>query len=220
MPSGLGIPVIVTRAEPGASETAARLAAMGLQPVRAPVLTLKPNADTPILHAEALSGLVFTSANGVRCYAARAVDRDLPAWCVGPATARAAREAGFDQVFESAGNASDLAAFIATHTKPDRKPLLHVANTAAKGDLKRRLEQASFKVTFCPLYKMVAASELPAAVQALLGSEAPAIVLIHSAKGAEAFASLVQTLPTGQLIAGRWCGGCGSRSILGWRYSP
>ena len=36
------IPIIITRAEPGASETEARLRAMGLNPVLAPMLTLVP----------------------------------------------------------------------------------------------------------------------------------------------------------------------------------
>ena len=38
----MSLPVIVTRAEPGASETMARLQAMGLHAMAAPMLALAP----------------------------------------------------------------------------------------------------------------------------------------------------------------------------------
>lgn len=198
--AGSNLPVIITRAEPGTHETAARLIAIEQTPIPAPVLCIQPNASVEIPANTGLSGLVFTSANGVRCYIARSNNLNIPAWCVGPATAKAARDAGFETVHESAGNAVDLAHHIARHSKPADKPLLHVANDAAKGDLKRQLEQFGFKVQFCPLYRMRQADGLPdAAIEALVGDK-PALVLIHSAKGAEAFVSLVKDLALKQLV--------------------
>lgn len=195
------IPVIITRAEPGTSETAARIEALGAEPILASVLSLQPDPDAPLADLKSVTGLVFTSANGVRVYAEREGDRTLTAWCVGPATATAAREAGFSDVRESAGNAIDLAEFIAANAKPSSHPLLHVANAAAKGDLKAELERLGFAVQFTPLYRMQPAAALPdAAIQALT-QEAPAIVLIHSAKGAERFAALCENLSRDQLTA-------------------
>ena len=57
----------------------------------------------------ATDALLFTSANGVRALAALTPRRDLPALCVGPATAAAARQAGFVNCFEAAGDARALA---------------------------------------------------------------------------------------------------------------
>lgn len=184
-------PFLVTRAEPGASETAARLREMQLSPVLAPMLTLEVRDAGNMPPANTLSGLVFTSANGVRTYAAQRADRALSTWCVGPATAAAARAAGFAQIHQSSGNAADLAAFIQAHRRPDSRPLLHVANAAAAGGLKRALEAAGIAVTFAPLYDMKAADKFPDPVQALLTGAKPGVVLIHSAKGAAAFAALV-----------------------------
>ncbi len=188
------LPVIVTRAEPGASETAARLEAMGVQALVSPVLSVQSDASVALPDLSTVSGLVFTSANGVRTFVERSNDRSHAAWSVGPATAAAAREAGFDQVFESAGNAVDLANFIAAHATPGPKPLLHVANAAAKGDLKSTLAELGFTVTFAPLYAMQPAAVLaPGAVNALEAGQA-CIVLVHSAKGAERFATLIDDL--------------------------
>ena len=185
------IPIIVTRAEPGASETIARLRGMGRTVISSPILSLHERSDVPIAPTSDLSGLVFTSANGVRVFAAREQDRSLTAWCVGPATAEAAQVAGFQTVMESAGNAEDLANYIAEHSAPDEKPLLHVANTAATGTLKSTLEMHGFTVEFAGLYEMRPATELPSDVQDLVHRKAPAILLIHSNKGATAFANLL-----------------------------
>ncbi len=183
-------PILVTRAEPGASETVARLRAMQLSPVPASMLTLRMREAERMPAHIALSGLVFTSANGVRTYADQRTDRNLCAWCVGPATAEAARAAGFEQVQQSSGNAADLAAFILNHRAPDLRPLLHVANAAAAGGLKRALEAAGIAVIFAPLYEMTQAVKFSEGVHELLANGIPGVVLIHSAKGAAAFAAL------------------------------
>ncbi|WOR14578.1 uroporphyrinogen-III synthase [Hyphomonas sp. FCG-A18] len=204
------VPVIVTRAQPGARETLTRLTEAGIMAIEAPVLSIEPDPTQPLPNPEILSGLVFTSANGVRAYLNHEDDRQLTAWCVGPATAKAAREAGFMDVRESAGDAVDLARFIAAKSQPTDKPLLHVANAAAKGDLKAQLEAVGFGVTFCPLYAMAVSPSLPEAAIKLLQAQMPAIVIAHSTKGAEAFLKLAKDLPhihlTGLAISVRAAG--------------
>ena len=185
-------PVIVTRAEPGASETIRRLDQLGHTALRVPALTLHEQADTALPPSNAISGLVFTSANGVRTYAARRDDRHQAVWCVGPATAEAAQQEGFSTVHQSSGNALDLAHFIASRSAPTDVPLLHVANAAAAGILRRELEALGFAVQFAPLYEMRPTRHMPSGVLDLIAHGKPAIILIHSAKGAQAFASMLE----------------------------
>ncbi|MEM7329460.1 MAG: uroporphyrinogen-III synthase [Pseudomonadota bacterium] len=193
--SASSVSIIVTRAEPGASVTAEHLRARGMTVILAPALTLDPDPDTPLPAPEMLSGLVFTSANGVRTYAARRNDRALTAWCVGPATAAAAALAGFSDIRESAGNAVDLANFIAAQSTPADQPLLHVANAAAIGGLKQTLMALGFSVIFAPLYQMRPAAALSAEMTELIAGGDTAILLIHSAKGAAAMAALLPEEP-------------------------
>lgn len=165
---------------------------LGLNAVSAPMLTLEPMPETQLPDAQDLAALVFTSANGVRTYAERRLDRALTTWCVGPATAEAARHAGFSDIRESAGNAIDLADFISAHATPSNRPLLHVANAAATGTLKQTLTRLGFDVNFAPLYAMRPADTLPDSLKQLIDRGAPAIILIHSAKGAAALANVIQ----------------------------
>jgi uroporphyrinogen-III synthase len=193
--SRVDIPIIVTRAEPGAAETVARLRACGWEAVSAPMLSLNELPGTHLPSGSDISGLIFTSANGVRAYTKRAKERALPAWCVGPATATAARTAGFTDVRESAGNAKDLADFIVAHATPGDRPLLHVANAAAVGQLQQDLTNRGYRVAFAPLYEMRPAQDLPDALTRLIAVGTPAILLLHSAKGAAATSALIRTLP-------------------------
>ncbi|MEL6324184.1 MAG: uroporphyrinogen-III synthase [Pseudomonadota bacterium] len=194
--------IVVTRAMPGAAETEARLREQGLKTASAPMLALKPLPAPNLPNAASLSGLVFTSANGVRTYADIRSDRNLTAWCVGPATARAASEAGFSDIRESAGNAADLVKFIAGQSPPSQAPLLHIANAAAAGNLKQGLEDRGYSVRFEALYEMRAATALPAAFAALIQSTEPVVILIHSAKGATALSHLCpDPFPTNWTIA-------------------
>jgi uroporphyrinogen-III synthase len=183
-------PILVIRAEPGASETAGRLKEMGLTPVVSPALGLS-RTDATVPDLSAFEGLIFTSANGVRFLIEACGPIPLPAWCVGPATASEALREGFSPVYQSSGDAHDLAHYIAHHWDEDRpRSLLHVANSAAKGIVKEALEAEGFTVTFAPLYEATHAAALSAPAKSALTSGEPVICLIHSAKGAEAFQSL------------------------------
>ena len=85
-PSNLVPAVWITRAEPGASGTAARAAALGFDPRVVPLLELADLAVAP----EDLEGggpLAFSSANGVRAFARLSTRRAGPVYVVGPATA-------------------------------------------------------------------------------------------------------------------------------------
>ena len=103
--------VWVTRAEPGASRTAARLEALGFEPVVAPLLAVRPLA--PLIDLTGIAALAFTSRNGVEAFAALTSDRDRPVFTVGDATAEAARATGFTDVRSASGDARALARLIA-----------------------------------------------------------------------------------------------------------
>jgi uroporphyrinogen-III synthase len=180
------LPVIVTRAEPGASETMARLAAMDVTPIASPMLSLaRLDVDMPDLSG--VQHLVFTSANSVRFFTEASSVRAAKAWCVGPSTAGAAREAGFAAVYEGAGDAAALAADILVALPEGTEGVLHVANEAAAGDLVARLKEGGLPAEFLALYETRPSEDLTPEAEAALAA-GPACVLIHSAKGAAAFA--------------------------------
>jgi uroporphyrinogen-III synthase len=186
----------VTRAQPGADATAARLTAAGLRPLVAPLLeTHALAADPPEL--DGVDALAFTSANGVRAFAALASDpafgRDLAAFCVGGATAAAAQAAGFTEVVSAEGDVAALAARL-TASLPAGARVLHPGATETAGDLATPLAAADLQLTAVPLYVTRAAEAVPAAVVAALAARALDALLVHSPKAGRAAAALLAPL--------------------------
>lgn len=186
--------VIVTRAQPGADETAARLTRLGYTAIVSPALTITPIPETRLPDVQESDGLVFTSANGVRAFAEICRMRMVTAYCVGPATAAAAKAAGFEDIRNADGDSGDLADLIRAQVSNKAGRFLHIANEAAAGALVDDLRLAGFETLFLALYRAEPAPALaPPARDMILRRDAGA-VLIHSAKGAEAFGGLCREM--------------------------
>ena len=193
--------VIVTRAEPGAADTAQRLVAAGYRPVLSPMLALV-RTDVQLRNLAIAAGVIFTSANGVRFFCGESTRRDLVAWCVGPATFAAASAAGFATCHNADGDGAALADLITAQARSKGGPLIHVANAAAQGDLANTLRARGFDVVFAPLYAAEPVQHLTDAAEAVLRTNQPSIIAVHSAKGAAAFAEAAAELDlTGQYAA-------------------
>lgn len=123
-------PVLLTRPAPASERLAARLAALGAEPVVSPLLRIRRAEALP----ELAPGLLFTSVNGVEAYRALGGPPGRPAWCVGPRTARAARAAGL-AVRGTAPDAEALARLV----PGDAPPLLHLRGAVQRGDLAAEL---------------------------------------------------------------------------------
>jgi uroporphyrinogen-III synthase len=172
--------VWVTRAEPGASRTAARLRDMGLEPLVHPLLAVE-HLKPALPDLDRFAALAFTSANGVAAFAALTPRRDRPVFAVGETTAQAARQAGFVAVRSADGDLTALARLIAAELN-DAVLLVPLAETPA-GDLSAALEAAGARnitVAILSVYRTTHTSLIPPVCDA---------VLIHSPRAGEALAS-------------------------------
>ena len=180
--------VWVTRASPGAEQTAARVTMMGLQAVVAPLLETMLIGQGPI-DLNGVAALAFTSANGVRAFAARCDERDRPVFAVGDGTASAARLAGFDDVRSARGDVAALARAIAGAARNGRRGVvLHPGAAEPAGDLVGSLATMGVVARALPLYRTSSAT-LSAAVLATIPSFDAA--LVHSPKAARALAAVL-----------------------------
>jgi uroporphyrinogen-III synthase len=177
--------VLVTRSEPGASETAERLSAAGYLPIVEPVFTIEAlPAEIPEFDA-----LAFTSANGARQFASLSSRRDVPVFCVGARTAEEAREAGFSSVTSADGDANALAALI-TRQLSKQSRLLHAGNEDSRGDVAGQMRAKGYAASFLPIFRAVArAAPGPVLAEHIAGKAAFDVVLIHSPRGASILAS-------------------------------
>lgn len=190
----------MTRAEPGAGRTAARLRALGFEPLVAPLIATRPLPGPPP-DLSGVGALAFTSRAGVTAFVERAgaavPDRSafdppafaLPVFAVGDATAQAARAAGFRDVRSAAGAGRDLLALIERDGPPG--VVLHPGAREPAFDLVPALVAAGRPARALALYETAPAAALPPPAAAALAQGRIDAVLIHSPAAARALAGLV-----------------------------
>ena len=166
--------VLVTRPEPAASRTAARLRALGHEVTAAPLLIPRALAWQPPLGD--WQAVALTSASAAALGGSGLANlAHLPAYAVGAATADAARIAGFSDVRSARGDATAVFA----HAAADGiERLLHLAGA----ERSPATVPAGLIVGVAEVYAADLASVLPAV--------AADLVLLYSARTAAQFAAL------------------------------
>lgn len=117
--------------------------------------------ETPVTQYQ---GLIFTSENGVRAFALTKGYQNIPAYCVGKRTTKAASEAGL-KTFSADGSADDLIAMIMAADVIG--PLLHIRGEHTRGDIASRI---TVQVDEIITYRQSAQLLSDEARSALLGS--------------------------------------------------
>lgn len=174
--------VLVLRPEPGASRTAALLAARGFDPILYPLFAVEPLAwDRP--PEGAFDALLLTSANAVRHIGAGiGAMRSLPSYCVGEATAQAARDSGFADVRLGGG---DAASTIPLLVADGRSRVLHPC-----GEDVRPFDAHGLCIERMPVYRAAERGDA-AGLEALVRSRAPTVAMVHSPRAGERLDSLL-----------------------------
>ena len=191
----------ITRAEPDARRTAEAVAAAGHRPLISPLIRVAPLTSAADRLAKALMGvgaLAFTSANGVRAFAALRPlsDRHLAVFAVGAATARSAREAGFAVVISAEGDVAALARRIAAENPAPVGVVLHCGALEPAGDLVGELERRDRSARFVAVYETMPQAPTRELLTAL-EQDPPGVgaVLIHSPRAAEELARVLAERP-------------------------
>lgn len=182
--------LLVTRPQPDADALAARLEALGVEAVIAPLMTVAP-VPGAAADLDGVQALIFTSANGVRAFAHISPERTLPVFAVGDATAAAAHDAGFRTVASAGGDVEDLARLVRGRLDPAKGALFHAAGRDVAGDLKGALESAGFTLRRAVLYRAETVARLPEPAARALGELLLDGVLLFSPRTAASFVSLV-----------------------------
>lgn len=176
--------LLVTRPEPDASETAARLRALDIDALVDPLLFAR-TLTTTLPPADGFAALAITSANALRALHDRGeIPRlqTLPVYAVGDRSAAAARELGFAQVVSAEGNLEDLVALLARAGVDG--PVLYPTARQQAGDLAKALAPHGVMVITAAVYEMTPAERLTAELSACDGA------LFYSRRTAETFTRL------------------------------
>jgi uroporphyrinogen-III synthase len=188
---------VITRPLDEAEPLAAALQAKGYATLVEPMLRIV-EIPAPIPDLKSYDALAFTSANGVRFFAARSPRRGLPAFAVGDRTAAALRDSGFTDVRVAAGDAEALGGVIRA-ASPAISRLLHVSGEATARDL-AALVVAGQSVDRLVLYSAIAADDFSPDLVAALYACTVGYVLFFSPRTASVFGTIVAKLGLTEMI--------------------
>lgn len=194
--------VLVTRPEPAASRTAARVRALGMEPVLLPVS--KTRLDPAALERvrdRSWSAIAVTSANAIAALAAKkgvvGVWRDLPFFAVGTRTGEAARAAGFADVRTGSGRGRDLASAVAAGLGGGL--LLYCAGEPRSPEFEAGLVAAGIGFETVVCYRMEAVAHSAEAVTAAAATSD--VILLYSRESASRFFRLLPEAGSATLAA-------------------
>jgi uroporphyrinogen-III synthase len=180
---------LITRPLEDAKPLAELLAGRGVECTVEPLLEIAPLPEAAI-DLDGVQALLFTSANGVRAFAAKSSRRDLKVLTVGDGSATVAREVGFSDVTAAGGDVDTLADLALRTLDPKAGPLFHGAASVLAGDLQGKLEAAGFTLRRVVLYEAKTASALSPETRMNLALGGIDMVLLFSPRTARTFAEL------------------------------
>ena len=187
--------LLVTRPQPDATELIEGLQQAGHVVSYFPLLEIKFQAQVKLPKAMPQAVLV-TSANGAR---ALKNHRQMPgladtlAITVGPASARAARQAGFNNIAQTGrGDVIGVIAYVREHLSPTDGPLLYASGAKTSGDLVGELQGSGFDVDRVVLYQAEPAASLPQKICQLVNRGELDGVLLFSPRTAKIWISLTK----------------------------
>jgi|KBSMisStaDraftv2_1062788.scaffolds.fasta_scaffold203696_2 uroporphyrinogen-III synthase len=168
--------LLVLRPEPGASATVKRAKTRILNAIATPLFEVEP-VDWHAPEAAGFDGLLLTSANAVRHggEGLRAF-RGLKAYCVGEASAAAARDAGFD-----VASIGDIGVERLLRSLEADLKLLHLA-----GEDRKETADARQEITSVTVYRSRVIDDVE--LDVANGS----VALVHSARAGRRFAEVMR----------------------------
>jgi len=187
--------VLVTRPQPSATATAARLEALGHKAIVLPMMEAvhQPQAALNVL-ALPHSAIAVTSAEALRALSAirnhLAPHLQTPVFCVGAATADAARQLGFQSVIAGPGTGAGLAHFIANTPRNLEDGLVYLAGLPRSPSFETALREAGIGCHVADVYRMSPIAHAPKMIENLLSSRKPEAVLFYSHETARHFFAL------------------------------
>jgi len=193
--------VLVTRDEPPGGRLASALRDAGAEPVIAPMIrVVTPEDWQPVDAALAefanFDGLLITSAHAIRFLADRAralgvslAEAGVPAYCVGPETARVTREAGIPvcAIPDGRHDADALLETLVRRFSPSGRRYLFPCADVARTTLPTGLAAAGARVDSVVVYRTLSVELGAAELRALLGETGVDILTFTSPSAARNF---------------------------------
>ena len=143
--------------------------------------------------------IIFTSANAIKYFDTKLIDKKILIFCVGEATERKVRSIGFQNIISAEGNVNNLKELIIQNFEPSSGKMLYVSGETISNELDKDLSTHGYTVERIITYSAKFIENLDENFIQSLKKNIPDIVYIYSANSAASFLRLIKNYDIGNL---------------------
>ena len=137
-------------------------------------------------------GIIFTSANSVKFLDLKQIDKNILCFCVGNATEKKARSAGFQKVISAEGNVENLKELILQNFNPKDGKLIYVSGETISIDLDQQLSNEGYNIERIINYRTSHNIKFDDKFTNELKQKIPDIVYVYSQNSASSFINFIK----------------------------
>ena len=137
-------------------------------------------------------GIIFTSANAIKFFDTKNINRNINCFCVGSATEKKARSAGFQNIYAADGNVNNLKELILLNFNSSDGKLLYVSGEIVSSNLDQSLISEGYKIKRIIDYKATPIEKFEQSFIDKLKLNMPKIVYVYSQNSATSFLNIIK----------------------------
>ncbi|MDA9172163.1 uroporphyrinogen-III synthase [Candidatus Pelagibacter sp.] len=183
--------ILLTRPLEDCSEMIIKFKSLGHQVSHLPLLNIE-KIDYERINFSDYKGIIFTSANAVKYLDHKNIDKNLLCFCVGSATEKKARSAGFQNVIAAEGNVGNLKELILQNFDQKDGQLIYISGETISVDLDRQLINEGYSVKRIVNYRTIYNQKFDDNFVRELMLQIPDMVYIYSQNSASSFLNFIK----------------------------
>ena len=183
--------ILLTRPLEDCSEMIIKFKSLGHQVSHLPLLNIE-KIDYEQINFSDYKGIIFTSANAVKYLDHKNIDKNLLCFCVGSATEKKARSAGFQNVIAAEGNVGNLKELILQNFDQKDGQLIYISGETISVDLDQQLTNEGYSVKRIVNYKTIYNQKFDDNFVKELMLKIPDMVYIYSQNSASSFLNFIK----------------------------
>ena len=183
--------ILLTRPLEDCSEMIIKFKSLGHQVSHLPLLSIE-KIDCEQINFSDYKGIIFTSANAVKYLDHKNIDKNLLCFCVGSATEKKARSAGFQNVIAAEGNVGNLKELILQNFDQKDGQLIYISGETISVDLDQQLTNEGYSVKRIVNYKTIYNQKFDDNFIKELMLKIPDMVYIYSQNSASSFLNFIK----------------------------
>ena len=183
--------ILLTRPLEDCSEMIIKFKSLGHQVSHLPLLSIE-KIDYDQINFSDYKGIIFTSANAVKYLDHKNIDKNFLCFCVGSATEKKARSAGFQNVIAAEGNVGNLKELILQNFDQKDWQLIYISGETISVDLDQQLTNEGYSVKRIVNYRTIYNQKFDDNFIKELMLKIPDMVYIYSQNSALSFLNFIK----------------------------